>query len=133
MFISYAKEDRNLVEQVVTELESSGRRCWVSYRDIPGGESSWAGAIAGAIATSRMVVVIVTRNSIGSKQVLREVTLADDENIPFVPFCLDDAPLSKDLRYFFSTAQRLEVGELRREEAIGILNSTIANRLAYTV
>jgi hypothetical protein len=125
IFISHAKEDRALVERVVTALEETRLRCWVSYRDIPAGESSWAGAIAGAIATSRIVVIVVSRHAMASKQVLREVTIADNENIPFIPFCIDEEPLTNDFKYFFSTAQRLDAGKMSRSEALTMLSMTV--------
>jgi hypothetical protein len=120
------------VERVVTALEEIKLRCWVSYRDIPAGESSWAGAIAGAIATSRLVVIVVSRHAIASKQVLREVTIADNENIPFIPFCVDEQPLSNDFKYFFSTAQRLDAASMPRSEALTLLSMSVKKHPAIT-
>ncbi len=128
IFVSHAKEDRAFVGTVVAAIEGIGFPCWVSYRDIPAGEPSWAGAIAGAVAQSRLVVVVVSQHAIASKQVLREVTIADDENIPFIPFCVDEAPLSYDFKYFFSTAQRLEAGQLSKSEALDLLMANIKQR-----
>jgi hypothetical protein len=125
VFVSSAEADRDYVDELVETLERVGHNCWASHRELLGGEPSWAGAVAGAIATSKTVVVVVSRNSIASKQVLREITLADSENIPFVPFCIDDSPLSQDLKYFFATAQRLTVNRLPRATALDRLAAAV--------
>jgi hypothetical protein len=130
VFISHAEEDRSLVERVVADLEAARLHCWVSYRDIPAGEPSWAGAISRAIATSRLLVIVVSRHAMASKQVLREVTIADNENVPFIPFCIDKEPLTSDFKYFFSTSQRLDAGGLSPSEAVNRLRTTVRNHPA---
>ena len=129
VFVSYAKDDRALADKVVAVLERNGRACWIAHRNIPAGNQSWAGAIVEAIANSRIVIVVVTAKSIASKQVLREVTLADNESIPLLPLCLDRAPLSKDLKYFFASAQRLEAASIPWEQAVQVLNQAVENHL----
>jgi len=59
-----------------------GHFCWIASRDIPPGVPSWAEPIVTAIASSRLVLVLLTKNSIPSVDVMREVTLAADEKIP---------------------------------------------------
>jgi len=59
-----------------------GHFCWIGSRDIPPGVPSWAEPIVTAIASSRLVLVLLTKNSIPSVDVMREVTLAADEKIP---------------------------------------------------
>jgi TIR domain len=76
IFVSYASDDRALVERIVAALETERRRCRVAHRDIPPGVPAWAGPIVTAIANSRLVLVLLTMNSIPSIEVLREVTLA---------------------------------------------------------
>ena len=127
VFLSHASEDRSLVTEVLRALESAGLRCWVSFRDIADGEPSWAGAITDAIANSALMVVVVSKDAIASRQVLREVSIADSENIPFLPFCVDTTPLSSDRRYFFSAGQRLDASGLARDESLARL--VVAARL----
>jgi hypothetical protein len=128
VFVSYSHDDRALIDRIVEGLEALGHPCWIAHRDIPGGTPSWAGAIVQAIATSHVAVVMLTKHSVGSTQVLREVTVADDEKVPLVAFRLDEAPLSKELRYYFATAQHLEVAGLRIEEAVRRLGESVAGR-----
>src|SRR5262249_43034391 len=84
-FLSHAEQDRRGADEIVRVLEGDGHSCWIAHRNIPAGTPSWAGAVVAAIANSRIVIVLVTGHSLVSKQVLREVTVADDENIPLIP------------------------------------------------
>lgn len=130
VFLSYAEEDRALADQVVQLLEDRGQSCWVAHRDIPAGTRSWAGPIVAAIANSRLVVVLVTDHSVSSKQILREVTVADDENIPLIPVCIDNVPLSQDLKYFFASAQRLELANMPRQQTVQMIGTAVERHLA---
>lgn len=134
VFVSHANKDVEMVEAVVATLErAEGIRCWVSYRDIPPGVTSWAGTIVDAIAKSRLVVVVVSQHSNASDQVLRELTIAADEKIPFIAFCIDAAPLSKDFRYYFSISQRLHAEGLTPPEAVARLTTSVKNFISGTV
>lgn len=129
-FVSYADEDREIADRAVAALENRSFSCWVAHRDIPPGSPSWSAAIVSAIANSRVLVVLVTGHSVVSKQVLREVTLADAENVPLLPMRLDDAPLTDDFRYFFSSAQWLKVAGLPMPQAIAHLESAVERQMA---
>jgi hypothetical protein len=87
------------------------------------------GAIVDAIVASQMMVVVVSAHSQTSKHVLREVTIADDEKVPFVPFCIDNSTMSKDFRFFFSTAQRLDALGHSMTSALASLRESVAKRL----
>jgi hypothetical protein len=128
VFISHADEDRATSMEIVGALEGDAVQCWIAHRDIPPG-SSWMGAIVDAIVASRLMVVVVSKHSLVSENVLREVTIAADERVPFVPFCIDESPLSKDFRFFFSTAQRLDAHRHPREAAMSLLQASVAARL----
>lgn len=130
VFVSYASEDAAIADQIVGAIEESGRSCWIAHRNLTAGTPSWSGAIVGAIANSHVVVVLVSARSVTSKQVLREVTLADDEDIPLLPLCIDDTPLSKDLRYFFSSAQRLDAYRMPWDQALQQVVSSVAHTLS---
>lgn len=98
IFVSYSSKDRVFADETVRALEVRGRICWIAPRDIPPGVPSWAEPIVTAIASSRLMLVLLTKNSIPSVDVVREVTLAADEKIPLLAVSLDAAPLSPSLR-----------------------------------
>ena len=129
VFVSHANEDRALIEKIVNKLEGGGIQCWVSYRDIPAGEGSWSRSIVTAIARSQLMVVVLTERSVNSKQVEREISIADEGNIAFIPVHLDKAPLPEGLKYFFSMAQRLDVAGMEQSKALDLLITAVRKRL----
>jgi TIR domain len=133
VFVSYSTTDSAFVDELVRVLESQGRRCWIAPRDIPHGVPSWSGAIATAIADSRLVIVVLTVHSIPSIQVIREVTLADNKKISMLPVSLDGTPLSPSLAYFFVASQRLDLAiSTPAEQVQSILHVVKQHLLADT-
>lgn len=118
VFISYSSLDESLVDRVVAAVEAEGRRCWIAHRDIPPGVVSWAAPIVMAIASSRLAVILLTEHSIGSDEVLREVTIAADEKIPMLAVSLDATPLAPGLRYFFTAGQRVDLIGLAADDQV---------------
>jgi hypothetical protein len=130
VFVSHAVEDRDFADTVVRELEQRGRACWIAHRDIPPGVPSWAEPIVTAIARSRLMLVLLTSQSIDSVEVLREVTLADNEKIPLLPVSLDSSPMSPGLRYFFVAGQRLDVAGLRSADRLLKISTAVDRHLS---
>ena len=128
VFISHSDQDREVALEIVGALEADLFPCWIAHRDIAAG-SSWMGAIVDAIVASKLMIVVVSQHSMASQHVLREVTIADDERVPFLPFCIDSSPMSKDFRFFFSTAQRLNAPGHPIAIAINVLRDSVARRL----
>lgn len=129
VFVSYADENRAFADELVRMVEARGRRCWIAPRNIPPGSPSWAEPIVEAIAGSRLIVILLTADSIASRQVLREVTLADNEGIPMLPVQLDATPLSKSLKYFFAAGQRLELAATPPPAALQAIVPAIEQQL----
>jgi hypothetical protein len=129
VFVSHASADRAFVETLVSALERVGWPCWVSYRDIPAGVPSWAEPIVTAIASSRLVLVLLTKQSIPSMELMREVTLAADEKIPLLPVSLDGTALSPGLRYFFVAGQRLDLATVDSADQVRRIVPAVAASL----
>ena len=126
VFISYSSLDEALVDRVVAAVEAEGRRCWIAHRDIPHGVVSWAAAIVTAISSSRLAVILLTKNSICSDDVLREVTIAADEKIPMLAVSLDATPLAPGLRYFFTAGQRVDLVGLEADDRVARIVPAVA-------
>jgi hypothetical protein len=54
------------------------------------------------------MVLVFSRHSNNSEQVLREVQLAVDSHLPIVRFRIEDVPLTDDLRYYLSAPHWLD-------------------------
>jgi hypothetical protein len=106
VFISYAKEDRQVAVFVCDELECVGVKCWIAPRDVNFGES-YEQAILDAIEASRFFVLIFSAHSNSSQHVQREIRKAFEEgsSTEVFPFRLEDIPYNKVLDYYLSGTQ----------------------------
>jgi hypothetical protein len=101
VFISYSKSDSEVAHQICEALESRGLRCWIAPRDIPAGQT-WASAIVGGIEQSQVVLVVISVSANGSRQMPREVEIADSKHRGVLPVRVENVALLKDLEYFLS-------------------------------
>jgi len=72
IFVSYNREDRAFVANLVKELEDSGYSVWWDTRISAGSE--FDSAIENALAAARCVVVVWSDNSVGSEWVKNEAS-----------------------------------------------------------
>jgi hypothetical protein len=107
VFISHSAQDKKVAETICGALEQQEIRCWVAPRDVRPGKS-FPGEITRAIQQSKVMLLIFSRHSNSSEQVLREVQLAVDCRVPIVRLRMEDIPLSDDLRYYLSTPHWLD-------------------------
>jgi hypothetical protein len=107
VFISHSAQDKNVSETICAALEKDGISCWIAPRDVRPGKS-FPGEITRAIERTKVMLLIFSRHSNSSEQVLREVQLAVDCHLPIVRLRLEDIPLSDDLRYYLSTPHWLD-------------------------
>src|SRR6266513_877879 len=107
VFISHSAQDKKVAETICSALEQGGIQCWMAPRDVRPGRS-FPGEITRAIQQSKVMLLIFSRHSNSSEQVLREVQLAVDSRLPIIRLRIEDIPLSDDLRYYLSTPHWLD-------------------------
>jgi formylglycine-generating enzyme required for sulfatase activity len=106
VFISYSHMDLEIAKKVCATLEEAGLRCWIAPRDIRAGKE-WAEAIMDGIETSRAMVLVLSSHANQSQQVRREVQLAVGQNMPVIPFRIENTPPSQALKYFLGAVHWL--------------------------
>lgn len=128
VFISHSAKDKTVADATCGCLEQRGIRCWVAPRDIVAG-SDWSASIIDGINGASVMVLILSKHSNISKQVLREIERAANRGIPILPFRVEDIALSKSLEYFLSSAHWLDAcdGELQRH--LDLLGNNVAQIL----
>ena len=124
VFISHSSIDKSMADAVTAALEQAKIRCWIAPRDILPG-ASWGGAIVDAIETSKVMVIIFSANSNGSKQVMREVERAVQKDVVVVPFRVEEVTPSKDMEYFLSATHWLDAITPEMDSHLGNLVQTI--------
>lgn len=107
VFISYSAKNKAVADAITAKLENMKIRTWIAPRDILPGED-WGESIINAIEKSKIFIIILTKDSNQSKQVIREVERAVSMGIPIIPFRVEDVELSKSLQYFLSTTHWLD-------------------------
>ncbi len=84
VFISYAHQDQKTALAICAGLEAQGIPCWIAARDIgPGNE--WAESIAGAVKSSKAMVVVMTTSAV--RVSIRIDQSCDVKWLPLSPIC----------------------------------------------
>lgn len=105
VFISYSRQDAEIVESIVSELEAAGIDVWLDREDIKPGKQ-WRKQIVEAIDTAEAFVLNLSPNSAASDNVLKELNLAEESLDPFVlPVMLSEMKIPDDMRYQLAGTQ----------------------------
>ena len=95
VFISYCRDDKKHVDQLIADLTAAGFDCWIDTSSIKGGEE-WVMAIADGIIKSDALVPVITAQSLGHKWVKREIVFAEKFQKPIIPWVLEDVAKQKE-------------------------------------
>src|SRR4051812_28078032 len=107
-FLSYSKIDKSAADEVCRILEKAGVKCWIAPRNIPPG-ATWADSIVRAIAECRAMLLFCSANTSASKQMIRELQLADEASLPILPVRLADVRLEGGFSYYVNNRQWFDV------------------------
>ncbi|MBU0743627.1 PEGA domain-containing protein [bacterium] len=104
VFISHSSEDERAVMLVCQALERNDIGCWVSSRDIPP-KADWAVEITRGLEETKLVVLVLSENSVKSNEVLKELTLASQMKMPHVIFRIDKVKPNRGFMFHLSIEQ----------------------------
>lgn len=107
VFISYSSVDKAAAETVCSILEQNGTSCWIAPRDITPGVP-FAEAIIKAIKESKIFILIYSRNSNHSAQVIKEVDRAVHHGLAVITLRLEELIMSDQLEYYLSDVHWLD-------------------------
>ena len=125
VFISYSSNDKAVADAVCAGLEAARVRCWVAPRDVPPG-AEWAASIVDALKSSRVMVLVYSRNSHKSEQVHRELTVAADAGVVIVPLKIDDTTLDGLMEYYLANKHWLDAVNPPTEQQVAGLVETVS-------
>jgi TolB-like protein/Tfp pilus assembly protein PilF len=128
VFISYASQDTAVADALCAALERAGIACWIAPRNVTPGDF-YADAIVQAINACRVLVLVLSENSITSPHVVREVERASAKQRPVISFRIDLTPLPPGLEYFLSASHWLDASA-GAEAAFPKLIETVRGRMA---
>ena len=96
-FFSYSRTDSKFVLKLANELRSVGAKLWLDQLDIVGGQH-WDHSIENALNSCEGMIVILSPDSVTSKNVLDEVSFALEKNKFIIPAYYKDCDIPFRLR-----------------------------------
>jgi hypothetical protein len=124
VFVSHSVKDKAVADAIVARLEAASVTCWIAPRDVVPG-ADWGESIIDAIESSRIMILIFSRNADASPQIKREVERAVNKGVYIIPFRVDDIPPTKSLEYFISTSQWMDAFSPPLEQHLDNLTKTV--------
>lgn len=104
VFISHARKNFALADDIRRRLEARGLPCWIAPRDISPG-ASYGDEIVSAIQSSVAVVVVITEEANASRAVANELELAFRNQRVIIPVRLKPVEPASSLAFFVSNTQ----------------------------
>jgi tetratricopeptide (TPR) repeat protein len=101
VFISYASRDKVLADAVCARLETRHIRCWIAPRDVTAG-MSYAEAIIAGLSACRIVVVLLSSESIVSPHVASELERALHNGKAILPVRIEDVYPTGSMEYYLA-------------------------------
>lgn len=97
IFFSYSRQDSDFVIHLAQSLREAGAKVWLDQLDIQPG-SRWDKSIEQALFKSNTLLIILSKASVESPNVMDEVSFALEENKRVVPILLEDCDIPFRLR-----------------------------------
>ena len=118
VFISYGSADRGRIQDLVSRLRQAGVTVWIDEAGIEGA-AMWSEEIVGAINHCKVLILAISSNSTKSKNVVRELALASEEEKTILPVFLEPTDIPESMKYQLAGIQRVEYFAGNEEESIG--------------
>lgn len=98
-FLSYSRANKDFAIKLAKELKAEGFYVWLDQLDIPAG-SRWDREVEKALEECEIFMIILTKASINSENVLDEIGYAVDNGKRFLPVMLEICNVPLRLRRF---------------------------------
>jgi formylglycine-generating enzyme required for sulfatase activity len=98
-FLSYSRTNKEFALRLARELKSEGFPVWLDQLDIPLG-ARWDVEVEKALIECEIFMIIITKDSISSENVLDEIGYAIDSGKRFLPVLLEKCNIPLRLRRF---------------------------------
>lgn len=99
IFFSYSRDDSVFVLKLAQELRDAGADAWLDQLDIKPG-SRWDKSIENALDASKILLVVLSKTSVASHNVMDEVSYALEEGKKIVPVLLEECDIPFRIRRF---------------------------------
>ena len=91
-FFSYSRKNSDFVKKLATDLKKAGENVWLDQLDIAPG-NPWDDSIQNALNEAEGLIVILSDDSVKSKNVMDEVSYAISRGKRIVPLVIENCPI----------------------------------------
>ena len=123
IFVSYSRKDSAVVDRLVKKLEAAGHEVWWDM-GIPGG-TLWQKQIVMGLKKSSAFLLVVSKDSIKSNNVLKELTLASEKGKNVYPVFIHDVEVPEEMELALSGIQRIDFHSRDFDAAAGHLANAL--------
>ena len=110
VMVSYSSRERQQVLQIVQRLRAAGVAVWIDQSGIDGAQR-WSEEIVNAIEACKTILLMVSRTSMQSENISKEVSIGWEGGKQFLPLYLEEATIPKSMRYPLSGIQHIKLYE----------------------
>ncbi|MBS1903823.1 MAG: TIR domain-containing protein [Bacteroidetes bacterium] len=110
IFISYSRKDSEQALALADRLRSSGADVWMDTASLTAAET-WSAEIVSAIRSCHTFIVMLSPNSVTSKNVVKEVGLASERDKRIIPIVLEPCVLSDAMQYALAGIHHVKIND----------------------
>ncbi|SMO81923.1 WD40 repeat [Saccharicrinis carchari] len=125
-FISYSRNDRQFVNQLMAYLGTKELSCWLDQKDLPPAEI-WRNELRDAIIDSDNFIFIISPHSVDSAFCDLEINWAVKNNKRIIPILFKTLRQNQKLNTALSERQWLRMDSLDNNKKFDVIASTIRN------
>ena len=126
IFICHAREDLQAVSSWVKRLEAHGFPVWMDLQSVDGA-TLWAKVIVEAIDACQIVIVMLSKASVASDNVAREVSLAREKGKTILPLKLEPVDVPSSLQHHLGDLECLELFDGVEDQLFQTIVSVLRN------
>ena len=104
VFISHAYRDKPIAVAICKRLESAQVGCWIAERDVSAG-GDWTEATRNAIASSRVMVLLLSENANAAPHIERGIAHAFYTKRAILPVRLTETPPKRAFLFYLGNAR----------------------------
>ncbi len=106
LFLSYSKHNRPQALDLADELRVGGFSVWIDQGGIEGAQN-WSAEIVEGINACSTFILLISPESVASRNVAREVHLAFEKRKNILPVILENVPLPPNIEYSLAGLQQI--------------------------
>jgi hypothetical protein len=124
IFLSYSRQDQVFADSLIRGLEAQNLHVWIDRENIPGG-AEWRAAISRAIASCDAFLVVLSPQCIGSRNVVKELSIAESRKRHIIPIMYQPCEIPPAMEYQLAGLQWIDFSEVEFDDGLGRLVSAL--------